>query len=257
MIHSIWKSWDRENIPTHAFSDTTTADFVSFFLFWLFSLPFLWLPVHKLRHLFTVKSYVVPVAGIALLAWTVSKAGGLGPIFRQPATIRGNDLAWAFVQGVMSSIANFATLVVNGCDFSRFAIKPRDALWSQLFTIPIGFACTSLVGIIVSSASAVIYNEAPVWDPLVVLERYVEHGNSAERFGVFVIALCFALAQLGTNIAANSISAGTDMTALAPRWVNIRRGSYVCAGLALAMCPWTLLSDSNQFTTYLSAYRAI
>lgn len=153
----------------------------------------------------------------------------------------------------MSSIANFATLIVNDPDFSRFAKKPRDALWSQLFTIPIGFAFTSFIGIIVSSSSTVIYGEE-IWDPLDLLEKFIDDGGSAQRFGVFVIAASFALAQLGTNIAANSVSAGTDMTALLPRWLSIRRGGYICAAVGLAMCPYTLLTSSNQFTTYLSAY---
>jgi nucleobase:cation symporter-1, NCS1 family len=155
----------------------------------------------------------------------------------------------------MSSIANFATLIVNDPDFTRFAGKPRDALWSQLFTIPIGFALTSFIGIITSSSSVVIYpGSDPIWDPTELLEAFLDDGGSAQRFGVFVIATAFALAQLGTNIAANSVSAGTDMTALFPRYLNIRRGGYVCAVVGLAMCPYTLLTSSNQFTTYLSAY---
>jgi len=44
------------------------------------------------------------------------------------------------------------------------------------------------------------------------------------------------------------------MTALLPRYINIRRGGYVCAAIGLAMCPWNLLSSTNNFTTYLSAY---
>jgi NCS1 family nucleobase:cation symporter-1 len=44
------------------------------------------------------------------------------------------------------------------------------------------------------------------------------------------------------------------MTALLPRYINIRRGGYICAGVGLAMCPWQLLSSANNFTTYLSAY---
>lgn len=44
------------------------------------------------------------------------------------------------------------------------------------------------------------------------------------------------------------------MTALLPRYLNIRRGGYVCALVGLCMCPWNLLSSSNNFTTYLSAY---
>lgn len=255
MIRSIWKSWDRDTIPNSFSKDsgTTTADFVSFFLFWFLSLPAIWFPVHKIRHLFTVKAYIVPCAGIAFLAWTVSRAGGIGPIIKKKNTIHGSDLGWEIVKGIMSSIANFATLIVNGSDFSRFARKPSDALWSQMITIPFGFALTSFIGIIVSSSSTVIYNEA-IWDPLDLLENFINDGGSAQRFGVFVIAMAFALAQLGTNIAANSVSAGTDMTALFPRYINIRRGGYICAAIGLAMCPYNLLTDANQFTTYLSAY---
>lgn len=157
------------------------------------------------------------------------------------------------VRGIMSSIANFATLIVNDPDFARFAKKPSDAFLPQLLTIPIGFAVTSFIGIIVSSSSTVIFGEA-IWNPLHLLEAFLEEGGSAQRFGVFMIAAAFTLAQLGTNIAANSISAGTDMTALAPRWISIRRGGYVCALVGLVMCPWNLLKSTNSFTTYLSAY---
>jgi NCS1 family nucleobase:cation symporter-1 len=154
----------------------------------------------------------------------------------------------------MSSIANFATLIVNDPDFARFARKPSDAFLPQLLTIPIGFAVTSFIGIIVSSSSTVIFGEA-IWNPLNLLESFLkEDAGHAQRFGVFVIASAFTLAQLGTNIAANSISAGTDMTALLPRWISIRRGGYICALIGLVMCPWQLLKDTNSFTTYLSAY---
>jgi hypothetical protein len=56
------------------------------------------------------------------------------------------------------------------------------------------------------------------------------------------------------SIAANTISAGSDLTALFPRFITIRRGGYIAAIVALAMCPWNLLSSSSRFTTYLSAY---
>lgn len=203
MIRTIWKSWS--DIPNSFSEDagTDTAHFVSFFIFWLCSLPALWFPVHKVRHLFTVKAYVVPVAGITFLAWTISRAGGIGPIVKSGNKIHGSDLAWEIVKGIMSSISNFATLIVNASDFSRFAAKPRDALWSQVITIPFGFAITSFIGIMVSSASTVLYDEA-IWNPLDLLDKFIDDGSSAERFGVFFIASAFALAQLGTNIAANS-----------------------------------------------------
>lgn len=187
------------------------------------------------------------------MIWVVVRGGGLGPIMRQPGTLHGSKLGWEFIGGIMASIANFSTLIINDCDFSRFATKPSDAMLPQALSLPVSFAVTSLVGIIVTSSTTIIYGET-IWDPLQILERLIDDGGSAQRFGVFVIAFAFAIGQLGTNIAANSVSAGTDFTALLPKYINIRRGGYVCAAVGLAMCPYNLLTSSSTFTTYLSAY---
>lgn len=155
MIEAIWPSY--ANIPNHIpSSGTTTKDFVSFFLFWLCSLPALWFPVHQIRHLFTVKAVYTPIAMIAFFAWAIHRANGIGPIMNQPSSLHGSDLAWAVIKGIMSSIANFATLIVNDPDFSRFSKSTKSALWSQLFSIPLGFAITSFIGIIASSSSTII-----------------------------------------------------------------------------------------------------
>lgn len=273
MIEAIWPSYRHLHNGLSASAGVDTKGFVSFFIFWLLSLPALWFPVHKVRHLFTVKAIYSPIAAISFFAWAISRANGIGPIVHQPNTVYGSTLAWAVVKGIMSCIGNFAALIMNDPDFSRFARSPKDALWSQLFTIPVGFGITSFIGIIVSSSSSVIFDNGPVWNPLSLLGMFLDGASSGQRFGIFVIALGFALAQLGTNISANSVSAGTDLTALLPRYLNIRRGSYICAAIGLAMCPvwppfypfqsvkatltmsqWNLVVSSNQFTTYLSAY---
>ncbi|KAF4547790.1 Permease-like protein 3 [Elsinoe fawcettii] len=239
----------------------TVNYFIGFILFWLGSLPFIWFPVHKIRHLFTVKAFVAPVAGIALMVWALVRAGGAGPVVRQGATASGSALAWAVIAGIMSAVSNFATLIVNDPDFSRFAAEPSDAFLPQLLSIPVGFGLTSFIGIMVGSASAVIFpNSGPTWNPLELMRKFLDGGDlyplgsSGDRAGVFFIAAAFVLAQLGTNIAANSISAGTDLTALFPRFINIRRGGYICAVVGLVICPWQFLTSASNFTTYLSAY---
>jgi NCS1 family nucleobase:cation symporter-1 len=254
MIRAIWPSYNngRAGNPSRGIG---VEDFVSFVVFWTASLPAIWFPVHQIRHLFTIKAYIVPTAGIALFAWAIRRAHGMGPIIHQPATAQGAEFAWGIVGAIMSSIANFATVIVNNPDFTRFARTPSDALWPQLLTIPVGFAVTSFIGIVVSSSSNVIFGTT-IWNPLELLSQMLDEpdANTGSRFGVLAIASAFALAQLGTNIAANSVSAGTDMTALLPQYINIRRGGYVCAVVGLAICPWRFLSSSSNFTTYLSAY---
>ncbi|BFZ55289.1 uracil permease [Savitreella phatthalungensis] len=234
-------------------SGTTTVDFVGFFIFWLISCLFLYPPVHKIRWLFTVKAIIVPPAGLLFFVWVVVKAKGLGPIVHQPATIHGSVRAWQWVAGIMSSLSNFATLVLNDSDFTRFARKPSDTYWTQALTIPLGFAAASFVGVIVSSASTVIYGE-PIWAPLDLLGRFLENANGAARAGVFFLAASFALAAIGINVAANSISAGSDLTALMPKFLNIRRGQYVCAAVGLLIQPWNFFKSSSTFTSYLSSY---
>ncbi|KAK2744930.1 hypothetical protein FQN57_004059 [Myotisia sp. PD_48] len=253
MLRSIWPGYKDlpNNLPVS--SGTNTRDFAAFLIFALLSLPALWFPVEKIRHLFTVKAYTSLIAAVGLLVWSVRRAGGIGPTMSRGATIHGSQLGWTIVKGIMASIASFATMIVNAPDFSRMARKPKDALWSQLLTIPLGFGLTAFAGVIVASSSEVQYSK-PIWNPLDVLGRYLDDANSAGRFGVFVIAFAFAIATLGTNVAANSISAGTSLSAILPRYINIRRGSYICAAIGFVICPWHLMSNSNNFITYLSSY---
>lgn len=279
MIASIWPSFHHRPAlnETIAFGATINY-FVAFIIFWLGSLPFIWFPVHTIRHLFTVKSIVAPIGGIGLFIWCIVRAGGVGPIVRQGSTATGSDLAWGIIAGIMSAVSNFATLIVsdtlpgeqsyanddevNDPDFARFASTPRAALWPQAITIPMGFGLTSFIGIIAGSASAVIYpDKGATWNPLDLLRNFITDGgaprgvgSSGDRAGTFFIAAAFVVAQLGTNIAANSISAGTDLTAMLPRFINIRRGGYICAVVGLAICPWQFLTSASNFTTYLSAY---
>ncbi|KZT04504.1 uncharacterized protein LAESUDRAFT_657714 [Laetiporus sulphureus 93-53] len=254
MLRAMWPNVN--NIPNSmpASSGTNTRDFMCFFLFWLISLPAIWFPIHKIRHLFTVKAIVAPTAGITFFIWCIVKAHGVGPIVHQPATIHGSALGWAMVKSLMSCISNMATLVTNAPDFASRSRKPSDALLPQLFSVPITFSIVSFLGIIVSSSSEKLFGET-IWSPITLLGRFLDNDPShATRFGVWFIAAAFIIAQLGTNISANSISAGCDLTALFPRFINIRRGGYIAAIVGLCMCPWNLLKDSNQFTTYLSAY---
>lgn len=113
MISAIWPQFPhmKNQIPG---SGTSSDFFLSFFLFWFFSLPAIWFPVHKIRHLFTAKAIVVPIAGSAFFIWAVVRAKGLGPIVKQGNESHGSKLAWGMVTGIMSSIANFATLIVVG-----------------------------------------------------------------------------------------------------------------------------------------------
>ncbi|GAA6038342.1 hypothetical protein JCM8097_003956 [Rhodosporidiobolus ruineniae] len=255
LICAIWPSFARvpNGIPS---SGTDTAHFVSFFIFSFISLFAIYFPLHSIRHLFTLKAVVSPAAAIALCVWCCVRAGGAGELFHQPATIHGSSLEWAFVANLMNCIANMATLIVNSVDFASRASKPSDVVMPQLVAMPLSFGITSLIGILIASATPSLFGEF-VWSPLEVMSRLLladGAGSHGTRAACAFISIGFIIAQLGTNIAANSISAGCDSTALLPRFMSIRRGGYLAALIGFCICPWNLASGSNKFGDYLSAY---
>ncbi|KAM3582558.1 uracil permease [Umbelopsis sp. WA50703] len=249
MLRAIAPSID--NIPNPFPNDgsgLTIQYFIGFIVFWFVSLFAIYIPVERIRHLFTVKSIFLPIAAFALFIWSIVAAHGLGPIIKQPATFTSSDqAAWAIINGITGCLGNMAALIINTPDFTRYARKPSDIYYSQLITMPVGFFITSFIGVIVTSSAQVLYGEA-IWDPLQLLDKM------DSRPAVFFIALAFALATLATNLCANSIPAGADMSALMPRYLNIRRGGFICAIVGICIEPWKLLSGAGNFLNFLSAY---
>ncbi|GAC99164.1 uracil permease [Pseudozyma hubeiensis SY62] len=255
VLESMFPSYAR--IPNHLpeSAGVTSQQFLSFFLFSLISVPLAIIHPTKIRFFFNFKSIVVPIAAIAFFAWSIADAKGLGPIVHQPATLKGTKFSWQFLASLFSCISNMATLVLNIPDISRMAKNKRSVTWSQILAIPLTFSLTSFLGIIIASSSQVIYGEQ-IWNPVLLLGQRLKADpyDSKARAGVFFIAFAFIIGQIGVNIAANSLSAGHDLAAALPRYINIRRGSLICCAVGFAMCPWNLLKDSNNFATYLSAY---
>ncbi|CAF1046826.1 unnamed protein product, partial [Didymodactylos carnosus] len=247
MINAIWPSF--QTFPNHLpkSAKITSAGLLSFLIYFLIQLPFVLMPMRKIKWLFVVKTIVMPIATITILVWALKTAGGTGPILAQPGVLEGRTMIWAWLSSLNSVLGSFATLSCNIGDFTRFARKPSNT-WIQALIIPFAFSAFGLIGILVSSASAIIYNEGIIWDPTILI------GHFDSRVAKFFAAFTFALATLGTNISANTISAANDLSAMFPKIFNIRRGSFVASLLAWICVPWYILSSAEGFLAFMSSY---
>ncbi|KAF8334189.1 cytosine-purine permease [Cantharellus anzutake] len=249
MIKAIWPSFAHWPNRLPASANITSAGLLSYFIFWLIQFPFLLVSPQKVRWLFTVKAALVPVTFIAMMAWAFSRTGG-GPLFDQRSRLHGSALSWAWLGALNSALGNYATLAVNIPDFTRYARKPSDQ-YVQVVIIPILFTFAAFIGIVVTSAGNVLYGSY-IWDPLRLIDRW------DNRAAAFFASFSFALATLGTNISANSISAANDFTALAPKYINIRRGQIICAIIGgWALCPWKILAHAIGFLTFMAGYTVV
>lgn len=247
MIGAIWPSFLtlKNDIPED--QGITTNGMVSYLIFWLVQLPFLCIHPNKVRWLFLAKSVLVPVVWIAILIWAfvAEKGGGL---LDQKATVSGSKFSWLFLANMTSVLGNYATLSVNQSDFSRYSRV--SAKWQLLYIpmLPIIFTFISFIGIAASSAGHSRYGGDIPWDPTVLIS------NWSSRACRFFAAFSFALASLGVNISANSISAANDLTAILPSHINLRRGQIFCGLISWCFVPWKILVSANNFLNFMSAY---
>lgn len=246
MIGAIWPSFLTLPSRIPAYEGIDDALLGSFVIFWVAQLPFLLIHPNKLRWLFLVKSVIVPISWIAILIWALTSTRGSDMFDHQP-TVSGSAYSWAFLASMNSVIGNYATLSVNQADFSRYS--KVSVKWQCIYVplLPAFFTFISFIGIASASAGNVHYGVIE-WDPIALISHW------SNRPARFFAAASFALAALGVNISANSLSAANDFTALFPRYVNIRRGQLLCAVLAWALVPWKILASAGSFLNFMSAY---
>jgi NCS1 family nucleobase:cation symporter-1 len=108
----------------------------------------------------------------------------------------------------------------------------------------------SLIGILVTSATVVIYGTA-IWNPVELLSRF--HSPVA----VVISLLAILLATLNVNIGANVVSPANDFSNLWPRKITFRIGGVITCFMGIALMPWKLLSDYGTFIFgWLGGYAA-
>jgi len=247
MLRAIWPSIER--LPNHLpeSSKITTAGLMCYFLYWIIQFPFLLVSPQRIRWLFVVKAIIVPPTWLAMLIWAFIKVPPHQGIIADHANIHGASLSWAWLSALNSALGIYSTLAVNIPDFTRYA-KDERAQFIQALIIPIAFTLCSFVGIAVTSAGSVLYGQV-LWDPLRLI------GQWDNRAAAFFASFAFVLSTLGTNISANSLCAGNDMTALCPKYINIRRGQIICAFLGgWALCPWEILASASGFLSFMNGY---
>ncbi|KAG2356905.1 NCS1 nucleoside transporter family [Suillus spraguei] len=247
MLKAIWPSI--ANMPNRfpVSANITSSGLMCYFLYWLIQLPFLFMTPHKIRWLFFVKGVLTPIAWLAMIIWAFVKVPASQGLFSQHTTIEGSEFSWAWLSAMNSALGSYATLSVNIPDFTRYA-KNERAQYVQPFIIPVVFTLCSFVGIAVTSAGIQLYGEV-LWDPLLLIDRW------DNRAAAFFASFVFALSTIGTNISANSLGAGNDITALCPKYINIRRGQILCAIVGgWALCPWKILANATGFLSFMDGY---
>jgi NCS1 family nucleobase:cation symporter-1 len=199
-----------------------------------------------------VENWAAPfvlVMTAALLVWAVREANGLGPLLAQQGKLTTFSTFFpVFIPSLTAMIGYWATLSLNMPDFTRFGRSQREQIVGQVVALPATMAVFAAMGVLITSATVVIYGEA-IWDPVKLVARF------DTPLVVAISMFTAVVATLAVNIAANVVSPANDFANAFPRLIDFKAGGLITGILAIAMQPWKLLADpSGYIFTWLLGY---
>src|SRR5438105_12840119 len=224
---------------------------ICFVAFWLINLFVILKGIEYIRVLQGISAPVLLAVGVLLLGWAYVTAGGFGPMLKAPSRFSNFPEFLQFLVPALNGTVGFwATVSLNIPDFTRFARRQREQVIGQALALPTTMTLYSLIGILVTSATVVIYGTA-IWDPVQLLSRF--HSPVAVIVSLFAILL----ATLNVNIASNVVSPANDFSNLWPRKISFRTGGVITCLMGIALMPWKLLANYKTFILgWLGGYAA-
>jgi NCS1 family nucleobase:cation symporter-1 len=244
LLHAIIPSWP-SLLGSAAIGGHTPTEWLCFLLFWGMNIYIIFRGMDLLRKVENWAAPFVLVMTALLLAWAIWRAGGLGYLVSHPGKLR----TWAefkpvFIPSLTAMIGFWATLSLNMPDFTRFGRSQKEQAIGQTVALPTTMTLFAGMGVIITSAAAVIYPNSPMselWDPVKLV------GHFSQTWVVAISMFTVVVATLSVNIAANVVSPANDFANAFPKAISFRTGGLITGILGILMMPWRLLADPKLY----------
>jgi nucleobase:cation symporter-1, NCS1 family len=243
----IWPGLER--YTTNRFLGESTLGWGAFLAMWALQLLLLRNGMETIRRFQDWAGPAVWVAMFALTLYILIKADWNVSLDLSDAKPE-HGTVHAFLASISLVVAYFSTLLLNFCDFSRFAPSKRAVLVGNFWGLPVNFVAFSVVSVLVTAGTLVVYGEY-IFDPVNVVGRI-------DNIVVLLLgAVTFAVATLGINVVANFVSPAYDLANVAPRYVDFKRGGLISAVVALVITPWNLFNNPDIINYFLGGLGAL
>ena len=243
-LHTLLRAivpWWAHTLSTAAPGSHAVGEWIGLGLFWLVNIGVVFRGMDLLRKVENWAAPFVLVMTALLVAWAVWRAHGLGAIMAQPGRFPDfRSFFRVFVPSLTAMIGFWATLSLNMPDFTRFGRSQREQVVGQVVALPTTMTLFAAMGIIITSASAIIFGQA-VWEPVTLVGKFTQPAIVAVAMFTIVVA------TLSVNIAANVVSPANDFANAFPRIISFRAGGLITGVVGIAMQPWKLMADPSGY----------
>ncbi|MDB4966058.1 MAG: Cytosine/purine/uracil/thiamine/allantoin permease family protein [Myxococcales bacterium] len=218
-----------------------SGEWIGLALFWLLNIGVVYRGMDLLRKVENWAAPFVLVMTAILVAWAIYRAHGLGAIMAQHGKFQDfGSFFKVFVPSLTAMIGFWATLSLNMPDFTRFGRSQKEQALGQVVALPSTMTVFAAMGIIITSATSIIYGEA-IWEPVTLV------GKFTQPWIVAVAMFTIVVATLSVNIAANVVSPANDFANAFPRWISFRTGGLITGVVGILMQPWKLMADPSGY----------
>jgi nucleobase:cation symporter-1, NCS1 family len=223
---------------------------VCFLIIWALQLLVLRRGMESIRHYQDLAGPLVWVVMLGMMVWLIIAAGGRINLNLPSKALDLGQSTLMFLTAVSLVVTYFSTLMLNFCDFSRFAPTRKAVIVANFFGLPINFTAFSIVSVVVTAGTVTLFGKA-IFDPVEIVARFP---NTA-----FLIlgAVLFIVATIGINIVANFVSPAYDIANVAPKYIDFKRGGLIAAVVSVVVMPWRIFASPVAVNYFLGGLGAL
>ncbi len=222
---------------------------ISFMALWLLQLAITQFGMETIRKFQDFAGSIVWIVMIGLAVWMVSAAHGHITMNVSPITVHVGDGILKFATAIALTVSYFSTLLLNFCDFSRFAPDKRSVIKGNLLGLPVNFTAFALLSVIVTGATITVFGKA-ITNPVLIVDK-------VSNTGLLILgSLMFIVATIGINIVANFVSPAYDLSNMWPRKISFRMGGFIAALASVVILPWKIFASPAAVNYFLGGLGA-
>ncbi|KAI1840595.1 hypothetical protein JX265_010265 [Neoarthrinium moseri] len=265
VLSSIFPSFQNLENTIPVSSAITTKQLIGFIIYIVIFTSMMFIHPSKLSRVVWVSQAYVTITMVSLFIWAMSHNNGasfLGPsktiTSRQaPPTER----SFRILQAISAVTGSWTGACIRQADWTRYTKTRSAVVANQLITGPIaGIVCATL-GIAVTSAIANMYpgslkgTTSVVWNPISLLSYLQTQDYSATtRAGTFFAGMGFFASQITINLVQNSVACGMDLASMAPKYIDVTRGSLIMCLVGYLIQPWRFVNQPGLFISVLNSF---
>ncbi len=238
-----------ESLTENSILGLSTLGWSAFLFLWAVQLVVFRRGMETVRRFVDWAGPAIWVVMLALTAWIVWKARGDISLNISSKQLSGNDALVQFLAAISLTVTYFSALMLNFCDFSRFAPSKRAVTVGNFWGLPVNFLAFAVVSVVTTAGGIVVFGEA-IFDPVELVGRI---DNTA---AVLLGAVTFAVATIGINIVANFVSPCYDLANIAPKYIDFKRAGTITAVAALVVLPWKVFANPVAVNLFLGGLGA-